>query len=69
MEYNPFERDTQTNPYPVYRWLRDEAPLYHNEDLNFYASVPLRRRPQGAPGSGDVPVQPRADHRDDDHRD
>ena len=37
MEYNPFERDTQTNPYPVYRWLRDEAPLYHNEDLNFYA--------------------------------
>jgi cytochrome P450 len=37
MEYNPFERGTQTNPYPVYRWLRDEAPLYHNENLNFYA--------------------------------
>ena len=37
MEYNPFARDTQTNPYPVYRWLRDEAPVYHNEDLGFYA--------------------------------
>ncbi len=37
MEYNPFARDTQTNPYPVYQWLRDEEPLYHNPDLNFYA--------------------------------
>ncbi len=37
MEYNPFARETQTNPYPVYRWLRDEAPVYHNPDLDFYA--------------------------------
>jgi hypothetical protein len=26
VEYNPFDRDTQINPYPVYRWLRDETP-------------------------------------------
>jgi cytochrome P450 len=37
MEYNPFARDTQINPYPVYRWLRDEAPVYHNPDVDFYA--------------------------------
>jgi cytochrome P450 len=37
VEYNPFARDTQTNPYPVYRWMRDEAPVYHNTDLGFYA--------------------------------
>ncbi len=37
MEYNPFARDTQINPYPVYRWLRDEAPVYHNPDVGFYA--------------------------------
>ncbi len=37
MEYNPFARDTQTNPFPVYRWLRDEAPVYHNAEVGFYA--------------------------------
>ena len=37
MEYNPFARDTQTNPFPVYRWLRDEAPVYHNPEIGFYA--------------------------------
>ena len=37
MEYNPFARDIQTNPYPVYRWLRDEAPVYHNEEIGFWA--------------------------------
>jgi cytochrome P450 len=37
VEYNPFARDTQTNPYPVYHWLRDQEPVHHNPDLNFYA--------------------------------
>jgi cytochrome P450 len=37
VEYNPFARDVQTNPYPTYRWMRDEAPVYHNADLGFYA--------------------------------
>ena len=37
MEYNPFARDTQTNPYPVYQWLRDESPVYHNEEIGFWA--------------------------------
>jgi cytochrome P450 len=37
MEYNPFSRETQSNPFPVYQWLRDEAPVYHNPDIGFYA--------------------------------
>ena len=37
MEYNPFARDIQTNPYPVYQWLRDEAPVYQNEEIGFWA--------------------------------
>src|SRR5262249_3947395 len=35
--YNPFEFATQHNPYPVYRRMRDDAPVYHNPDLDFYA--------------------------------
>ncbi len=37
MEYNPFDTDTQDDPYPTYRWLRDEAPVYHNEQLDIWA--------------------------------
>jgi cytochrome P450 len=37
VEYNPFARDIQTNPFPTYRWLRDEAPVYHNPEIGFYA--------------------------------
>ncbi len=37
MEYNPFTREIQTNPYPAYRWLRDEAPVYHNPKVGFWA--------------------------------
>jgi cytochrome P450 len=35
--YNPFEFATQHNPYPVYARMRDDAPVYHNADLGFYA--------------------------------
>jgi cytochrome P450 len=37
VEYNPFDWETAHNPYPVYRQLRDEAPVYHNEELGFWA--------------------------------
>ena len=35
--YNPYDWQTQEDPYPVYRRLRDEAPAYHNEALDFWA--------------------------------
>ena len=37
MEYNPFDTKTQDDPYPTYQWLRDEAPVYHNEQLDIWA--------------------------------
>ena len=37
MEYNPFDTKTQDDPYPTYKWLRDEAPVYHNEELDIWA--------------------------------
>ena len=35
--YDPYRPDINADPYPVYRRLRDEAPLYYNEPHDFYA--------------------------------
>ncbi|MFI7050478.1 cytochrome P450 [Streptosporangium canum] len=37
MLYNPFDHALQENPYPTYARLRDGAPLYRNDDLDFWA--------------------------------
>lgn len=38
MEYNPFAPDFYTsNPFEVYRWMRDEHPVYHSERWGWYA--------------------------------
>ncbi|OBF13409.1 cytochrome P450 [Mycobacterium sp. ACS4331] len=34
---DPYDYDFHEDPYPYYQRLRDEAPLYHNEDLGFWA--------------------------------
>lgn len=35
--YDPYDVEITANPYPVYRRLREEAPLYYNEKYDFYA--------------------------------
>jgi cytochrome P450 len=35
--YDPFDFDIDDNPYPIWKRLRDDAPLYYNEKFNFYA--------------------------------
>jgi cytochrome P450 len=35
--YDPFELSIYRDPYPVFRRLREEAPLYHNDVYDFYA--------------------------------
>ena len=35
--YDPYDYSIDDDPYPVWARLRDEAPLYHNEKLGFYA--------------------------------
>ena len=37
VHYDPTDWDTQIDPYPVYARLREEAPVYHNEALGFWA--------------------------------
>ncbi|MCT7659282.1 cytochrome P450 [Mycobacterium deserti] len=35
--YDPFDFEIDNDPYPIWRRMRDEAPLYHNEKYDFYA--------------------------------
>ena len=35
--YDPYDRQIDADPYPVYHRLRHEAPLYYNEEYDFYA--------------------------------
>ena len=34
---DPYDYDFHEDPYPTYAWLRAHAPLYHNEDQDFWA--------------------------------
>ena len=43
MYYDPYDVDIDADPYPVFRRLREEAPLYYNEAHDFYARQPVRR--------------------------
>jgi cytochrome P450 len=36
-EYDPFSYELDHDPYPTYRWMRDAAPAYYNERLDFWA--------------------------------
>ena len=36
-QYNPYDYAVHDDPYPLYARLRAEAPLYHNEELDFWA--------------------------------
>ena len=35
--YDPYDREILADPYPYFRRLRDEAPLYYNERYDFWA--------------------------------
>src|SRR5205823_2025091 len=35
--YDPYDFDIDTDPYPFWKRLRDERPLYYNERYEFYA--------------------------------
>ena len=37
MIFDPWDYDWHTDPYPLYADLREDAPLYHNPDLDFWA--------------------------------
>ena len=35
--YDPDDRDTIMNPHPLFRRMREVAPLYHREEQDFWA--------------------------------
>ncbi|AGB22661.1 cytochrome P450 [Mycobacterium sp. JS623] len=35
--YDPFDFEIDNDPYPAWKLLRDEAPLYYNDKFDFYA--------------------------------
>ncbi len=35
--YDPYDFDIDSDPYPIWRRLRDETPLYYNDKYDFYA--------------------------------
>jgi cytochrome P450 len=37
IDYDPYNPEIDADPYPVYQRLRDEAPLYYNEQYDFWA--------------------------------
>ncbi len=37
VSYDPYSYEIDEDPFPVYRWMRDHAPAYHNERLDFWA--------------------------------
>ncbi len=37
VEYDPYDWRIHEDPYPTYARLREEAPVYYNEKLDFYA--------------------------------
>ena len=37
IEFNPYDKAFANDPYPIYKRLRDEAPVYQCAPLNFWA--------------------------------
>ncbi len=37
VHYDPYDVDIDDDPYPTWSRMRDEAPLYRNQELGFYA--------------------------------
>ena len=37
LDFNPYDRDFSVDPYPMYARLRDEAPVFCNPEMKFWA--------------------------------
>ena len=37
INYDPYDPAIDADPYPLFRRMREEAPLYYNEHYDFYA--------------------------------
>ena len=37
LRWDPFDVDIDSDPYDTWRRMRDEAPVYRNDELDFFA--------------------------------
>lgn len=37
IRYDPFSYEVHKDPYPIYAWMREHAPVHHNRERNFWA--------------------------------
>ena len=37
IRYDPYDPELQLDPFPMFRRMREEAPLYYNEEYDFFA--------------------------------
>ncbi|MBL7488850.1 cytochrome P450 [Frankia sp. AgB1.9] len=49
VQWDPYDSGLAADPYPTYRRLREEAPLYYNEEHDFYALSRYSDCEQGLP--------------------
>ena len=67
IEFDPYSIDFHNDPYPVYKQLRDEAPVFFHERLNFWAIsryadvVEAHRDNEAFCSSGGVSIEPPAE--------
>ena len=66
--YDPFDFEIDDNPYPIWKRLREDAPLYHNERFDFVADlgalIPMRTVGYllGIPEQGQDSIRDNTDH-------
>jgi len=53
--WDPYDAAFAKDPYPIYRRLREEAPLYHNEKYDFYAVSRFEDCERGLPDWKSLP--------------
>ena len=71
VHYDPYDVGIDADPYPTFRRLREEAPLYYNEPHDFYALSRYEDVERGGRRPGHVHLRPGRDPRADQgrHRD
>ena len=58
--YDPYDFEIDVDPYPLWKRMRDEAPLYYNEKYDFFALSRFDDVEPRARRLGDVPLGARA---------
>jgi len=68
IDFDPYSMAFAEDPYPVYKQLRDEAPVYHHQGLNFWAIsryedvVAAHQDHEAFSSAGGVTIEPMVDN-------